>query len=451
MKNQSYDEIRIPDELSLAVKKGIRKGKKMEKQLRRKTIRKKICITAGSAAAALAVFFTYCFVNPAFAAELPLIGGIFAGTEQKGDFPGDYSRKAERLADQLTDGDIQQEDQAEGEEAVQADRASSDPDSDPGSESGNAADMQDGEIAVQNALAEAYGDTDQKVTMIPEEVFCDGSSLYVALRLKTEEEAGFGQDILAQGVDWYTLDYSMMQITGSVSDGSREFAFDDWLIGEQEAHDTFCGRLKIAVEGIDESAEELSMHVSALYWVDENKKAELQGQEDVSLGDYYVMKQGDWNLTVPVKIDKSQTNTFSVNQVNEYGFGIESITVTPYEIRIKEIVPQLDSDLLNQIYTGFQELCAQQLGEEKAEELLTESLFESQDLNWHGGFAVFNQDGERMEWGASMEGEEIHEGEMKNMEKLYFYLMPDGVTAYKCRDQSIAEKCNIYSYVLELK
>lgn len=419
MKNQGYDEITIPEGLSDAVDKGIRKGKILRREQQRKARRNRIGIAAGSAAAALAVFFTYCFVNPAFATELPLIGGIFARTEQKADFPGDYSQKAETLADSVADYTEQNNAEQNNQE--------------------------------QDALTATYGDTDQGVTVIPEEVFCDGSSLYVALRLRTEDEAGFGQDIIQKGVDWYTLDYSMIQVTGVVSDGSREFDFDEWLVGEQEEPDTFIGRLKIATEGVDENTEELQMHISAMYWMDLNKKAELEGQENVSLGDYYVVKQGDWNLTVPVKVDKSQTKTFSVNQTNERGFGIENITVTPYEIRITEIVPQLDSALLDQVYTDFEALCVQQLGESGAKEFLADSLFDSQDVNWYGGFAVFNQDGERMEYGASMDGEEIHEGKMKKMEKLYFYLMPDGVTAYRCPDQAMAEKCNIYSYVLELQ
>lgn len=421
MKNQGYDEIRIPDELSQTVKKGIEKGKAIERRIRRKERRKRVGIAVGSAAAVLAVFFTYCFVNPAFAAELPLIGGIFARTEQKADFPGDYSQKAESVEDIIADNQSG-EDSGEDQNQNQAD-----------------------------ILEQAYGDTDQDVTVIPEEVFCDGSSLYVALRLKTEDEAGFGQDILQEGVDWYTLDYSMMQVTGSVSDGGREYAFDEWLIGEQEDHNTYVGRLKIAADGMDEGTEELTMHISAIYWVDFDKKAELEGQENVSLGDYYVIKQGEWNLTIPVKVDKSQTKTFSVNQTNERGFGIEKVTVTPYEIRIKGIVPPLDSALLDQVYTDFRELCIQQLGESRAEEFLGESLFDSQNLNWYGGFAVFNQDGERMDYGASAEGEEIHEGRMKKMEKLYFYLMPEGVTAYKCQEQSVAEKCSIFTYVLEVQ
>ena len=45
-----------------------------------------------------------------------------------------------------------------------------------------------------------YGDTDQNVTVIPKEVFFDGSSLYIGFQLKTQDEEGFGQEVLKTGV-----------------------------------------------------------------------------------------------------------------------------------------------------------------------------------------------------------------------------------------------------------
>lgn len=288
------------------------------------------------------------------------------------------------------------------------------------------------------------------VTVIPKEVFFDGSSLYIGFQLKTQDEEGFGQEVLKTGVEWYNLDYSTIQMDGTWSDGNGEHVFSEALIGEQTEHDTFEGRLKIATEGISESVEEIQLHISFLFWENYNKRAEWDGNENVGGADYHVIKQGDWNLNIPIKMDASQVKTVTVNETNIQGFGIESITVTPYEIKIVPIIPELNSDLLNQVYTGFENLCAEQLGEEGAKTFLVEALFDSQDPIWYGGFAVFNQDGERMEFGSSIDHVEIHEGKMRKMETLYFYLMPDDVTAFKCQDQAIAEKCNIFSFVLEM-
>lgn len=409
----NYDNIWIPDQLSQTIKEGIEKGKR----IRRAQRRKRIGIAVGSTAAVLAVFTTYCFANPVFAAKLPLVGEIFARTEQKGEFPGDYSEHAEVISqDQDT---VQEKPQQE-----------------------------------QNTQVEAvvdYGDTDQNVTITPEEVFFDGSSLYVGLRLTTTEEAGFGQDILATGIEEYTLDYSVMQVIGNCSVNQRVYEFSEWLPGEQTAPDTFVGRLKVALDDVDENIKEIEMNITHLFWTDYNKREELRKQGKENLREAYIAKFGEWNLHVPVQVDRSQVNTVTVNDANEQGFGIESVIVTPYEIRIWPRIPELDAALLEQVYGEFQNKCIVQLGEEKAKQFLADTLFDSQDLNWYGGFAVFNQDGERMPYGSSKEGEEIHEGQMKKIEKLYFYLMPDGVTADKCKDQNVAEQCCIYSYTLDLK
>lgn len=435
MKNQmfeeNYEDIHIPEQLSQAVQEGIEKGKK----IRRKQFRKRITVTVGSAAAVCSVFFIYCFANPTFASELPLIGRIFAKTEQKSIYPGDYSQRAEILEENTQSSENEQT--LNKEEQV------------PAAEGSQTAESEETQTT-------EYGDTDQNVTVIPKEVFLDGSSLYIAFQLKTLDEEGFGQEILKTGVEWYNLDYSTIQMDGTWSDGNGEHVFSEVLIGEQTAHDTFEGRLKIAATDISKSVEEIQLHISYLFWenynkwADQRRQAELWGEENIDRGDCYVIKQGDWNLKIPVKMDASQVKTVTVNETNTQGFGIESITVTPYEIKIVPIIPELNADLLNQVYTGFENLCTEQLGEEGAKTFLVETLFDSQDPIWYGGFAVFNQDGERMEFGSSNDHVEIHEGKMRKMETLYFYLMPDDVTAFKCQDQAIAEKCNIFSFVLEM-
>ena len=420
---ESYENIQIPAQLSQAVHEGLEKGKKIQRTQRRK----RIGITLGSLAAVFCLFVSYCFANPTFAAELPLIGRIFAKTEQKAYYPGDYSKRAVILEENL------QENKQTGEKSQTS-----------GDGENQSTDGEETQIS-------EYSDTDQNITITPKEVFFDGSSLYIGFQLVTQDEEGFGHEILKIREDGSQLDYSMIQMDGTWSDGSEEHVFSELLIGEQTAHDTFEGRIKIATENTDKNVKGIQMHITLLFWTDYDKleEAKRQGtpEEEVK---FHIVKTGDWNLQIPVKVDDSQIKTFHVNETNAQGFGIESIMVTPYEIQIVPIVPELNSDMLNQVYSGFKNLCVEQLGEEGADTFLAETLFDSTDLHWYGGFAVFNQDGERMEFGNMQDTMEIHQGEMKKMDKLYFYLMPDDVTAYKCQDQSVAEKCNIFSFVLEM-
>lgn len=417
MKYHEYENIEIPDELSLAVIKGIEKGKQWKRK------RKRIYITAFSGvAAAFLLFFTYCFANPAFAAELPIIGKIFTLTETIGAFPGDYSTKA-----QVLNETIEIETSADTEEKVYA------------------ADEQ------QQQLIALYGDTDQEITIVPEEVYCDGASLYLGLRLMLPENQTFGLNLDHVNRDIYNLNYCQIQVTGTLTYGTFEQHFDEWLTGNQENANTFIGRIKISTEAISQDVKEMKVTITNIYWMDLERRTELERQENVSFRDYYVIKAGEWNLTIPVAVDASQTQKYEINETNELGFGIKSITVTPYEIQIASIVPELNKELLEKIYTGYEQQCLDALGEEETGKMLENALFDSEDIFWYGGFAIFDQNGERLRYACTIDEIEFHEVEMKDVETLYVYLMPEGVIAYKCTEQKIAEACNIYSYVLDVK
>ena len=47
--------------------------------------------------------------------------------------------------------------------------------------------------------------------------------------------------------------------------------------------------------------------------------------------------EGSWIFTLPIKVNTANNRTISVNDVNEAGIGLESVTVTPFEIHINEV------------------------------------------------------------------------------------------------------------------
>lgn len=47
--------------------------------------------------------------------------------------------------------------------------------------------------------------------------------------------------------------------------------------------------------------------------------------------------EGPWTFTLPIKVNTANNRTISVNDVNEAGIGLESVTVTPFEIHINEV------------------------------------------------------------------------------------------------------------------
>lgn len=413
MKNQEYENIQIPSQLSEAVQKGIREGKRI-----RKKRRKNILTGMGSVAAIFVLFFVYCFANPTFASEIPLIGEIFSKVEKKGSFPGDYSEKATNL--------VKEQDTSE-----------------------------EGTLPAKKQERELYsGDTEKGITMIPTEVYCDGSSLYLSMEWKNSQENGFGETYLyakEQGTiseEQYSWDYDSMQIAGNWESGTHKGSFSVEFVGKLIDPHTYIGKVKIPLEHIREQDSDFQLQITFIAWEDLSGTASAYATYASSSG--YVVMEGEWNLKIPVEIDKTQTKQVIVDEENVYGLGIQKVLVSPYEIRVVKKIPEFDSETLEEIYTSHREKCKEVLGEE-AEIILEEAGLNSQDTQWYGDFAVFNEKGERMEIGfGGTEEESIYQREMKSAEKLYFYLFPDAVEADKWKNQETARECCIFFYELDL-
>ena len=130
---------------------------------------------------------------------------------------------------------------------------------------------------------------------------------------------------------------------------------------------------------------------------------------------YHILKDGGWNLTVPITIDPSLSHTYEINDVNEAGYGITTVFITPYEIMVNFIKPYERSN----------------------------------ENGYIGGFAVFNENGEYFEYGHSVDSEEESFAvNGKSTHRLYFYFFEDELTAAKCHEQADAENECIYKYEL---
>lgn len=372
MKRDINDMIFIPKELDMAVQRGIQNGKRIRRKRRHRTI-----LTAfGSIAAVFVLLFTVCIANPTLAEKIPFIGKIFKEVESNFDYQGNYSGYSTHLAETILDTTTAESDNA------------------------------DETIDTHQQLTNLYGDTKQNITITPEEVFCDGISLYLGLRLTTADETGFG--IVSE-------DYRM-QMWGTFDLNGKTLEYNDWLIGSPKDLHTFIGMIKIPVEGISESVQELSIFVNSIFWTHEMnaEKKETNPEEDI---EYHFLKNGGWNLTVPITIDTSRSQTYEINDVNQQGYGITSVSVTPYEIQIACIKPYKQTN----------------------------------EDGYYGGFAVFNGEGEYFQYQHTDSGYETFSVDGKSTEHLYFYFFEDEFAAAKCWDQQDAETDCIYKYELITK
>ena len=409
MKKIELDSIAIPQALDLAVEKGIQKGK--EKLKRKK--RRKIFFSTSAAAAVLLVFVGYCGANPAFAKELPLIGGIFQELQDKSRITGDWDQNGKNLSESL-----EAQEKSENE--------------------------------ILQEMYEKYGDEAGNIRITPVEVYCDGTSLYLTLRLENLEEKGFGE-LLKRGE---TGEYVDMQIDGILQYKNLEQNFSVSMTVTQKDSRLVEGMVQIPFDQPVETKEDsgFQMAIQLLAWNDSSRTAQPEAFADMQDARYCLIGQQVWNLEIPVSIDGTRTQRYTIEQTGEKGFGLEEILVSPYDIKVKQIRPQMDSQEKDTFYLE----CLKNLKEitgidgyatyEEDKHLGLEHPLDSTLL-------AFDQDGEPLEWTASsgMEGYDVFSTKQKKITRLYLYQLPDfgGYTVMK--DQENARKLALFSYELEIR
>lgn len=409
MKKIELDSIAIPQALDLAVEKGIQKGK--EKLKRKK--RRKIFFSTSAAAAVLLVFVGYCGANPAFAKELPLIGGIFQELQDKSRITGDWDQNGKNLSESL-----EAQEKSENE--------------------------------ILQEMYEKYGDEAGNIRITPVEVYCDGTSLYLTLRLENLEEKGFGE-LLKRGE---TGEYVDMQIDGILQYKNLEQNFSVSMTVTQKDSRLVEGMVQIPFDQPVETKKDsgFQMAIQLLAWNDSSRTAQPEAFADMQDARYCLIGQQVWNLEIPVSIDGTRTQRYTIEQTGEKGFGLEEILVSPYDIKVKQIRPQMDSQEKDTFYLE----CLKNLKEitgidgyatyEEDKHLGLEHPLDSTLL-------AFDQDGEPLEWTASsgMEGYDVFSTKQKKITRLYLYQLPDfgGYTVMK--DQENVRKLALFSYELEIR
>ena len=409
MKKIELDSIAIPQALDLAVEKGIQKGK--EKLKRKK--RRKIFFSTSAAAAVLLVFAGYCGANPAFAKELPLIGGIFQELQDKSRITGDWDQNGKNLSESL-----EAQEKSENE--------------------------------ILQEMYEKYGDEAGNIRITPVEVYCDGTSLYLTLRLENLEEKGFGE-LLKRGE---TGEYVDMQIDGILQYKNLEQNFSVSMTVTQKDSRLVEGMVQIPFDQPVETKKDsgFQMAIQLLAWNDSSRTAQPEAFADMQDARYCLIGQQVWNLEIPVSIDGTRTQRYTIEQTGEKGFGLEEILVSPYDIKVKQIRPQMDSQEKDTFYLE----CLKNLKEitgidgyatyEEDKHLGLEHPLDSTLL-------AFDQDGEPLEWTASsgMEGYDVFSTKQKKITRLYLYQLPDfgGYTVMK--DQENVRKLALFSYELEIR
>lgn len=348
-------DTRIEEAYIMIRNSGNRRGKENRK---RKSLWRGIVIGGSSMAAALALTFTLCAMNPVMAKEIPILGGIF-----------------EKVADIFSFGKLPEDETTqlytvEGEDIAET-----------GEKKEELYQKSDGGITV--TLTEEYA-TNQAIFLgirvkneqeFPEiVVFADGTQ---QLRFETDERYSFRRqgDELVGGVrdvqgtfeDAHTfigimrIDYSEINIDGSKYDEALRQAEargeDAPMLTDAnyyeymelyEVPETFTLNLEITrligylanptrPEYERKSAEELEA-MSDEEW--EAYMATMPEEWNSYPNEYeHWYQDGSWKFDLDITQNKENTKIISVNETNEAGIGLESLEISPVEMTVNTIAP----------------------------------------------------------------------------------------------------------------
>ncbi len=312
-------------------------------------------------AASAAIFSIVCTANPALADNIPVVGSVFQTLGKSLGFYGDFKHYAKPLdTSSSTNTD-----------------ASADSDTQASSGKNN------------TASDSLYSQTQNGTTLTLSEIYCNDSALYLSMTIQTENEfpdCFLNQDqkpVILFGMD-STLDYSFKDasennallnsyLDGKQIDSHTYFGVlrlnkEDILTGENESiPDNF--NIQLNVKNIcgykpDDSTPEMPQDLKDAYQqamaengLDEDnyenfteEQQEIEHQLFTEMWNQYYERypdateglnhyntwtlEGDWNFSVDVEKNTSDSITKETKAVDDDGNGILSVTKTPFEISL---------------------------------------------------------------------------------------------------------------------
>lgn len=310
-------------------------------------------------AASAAIFSIVCTANPTLADNIPVIGSVFQTLGKSLGFYGDFEHYAKPL-----------ETSSQKETSTASDTSASSDNN-------------------HTQASSIYSQTQNGTTLTLSEVYCNDSALYLSMTIQTENEfpdCFIDQNqkpVILFGMD-STLDYSF-------KDSSEDNALlNAYLDGKQIDSHTFFGVLRLGKEEIlteenksipdnfniqlnvkdicgykpDDSTPEMPQDLKDAYQqamaengLDENdyetfteEQQEIEHQLFTEMWNHYYERypdateglnhynawtlEGEWNFSVDVEKNTSDSVTKETKAVDSNGNGILSVTKTPFEISL---------------------------------------------------------------------------------------------------------------------
>ena len=228
------------------------------------------------------------YVNPVFAAKIPLIGKIFEKVEDDVTYSGDYTDKETVLTNEDNAGSLDTSD---------------------------------------------YSVSDQGITLTASEVYCDGYSIFLTVNIEAEDadfthipEHYTGMNV----ADNRTAAGFYIGGTWSV-DGSSPEMLKNTFEGEVIDSHTFAGMLKLDLAEKISGSSELKLNVDGLGYDDDR----MLDSEEISASHW---TDGSWNIVIPFEVNETDVKTIAVDEKQGY-ITLDNVVVSPYQVIVHATTP----------------------------------------------------------------------------------------------------------------
>ncbi len=328
-----------------------------------------MAVKCSTAAAILLLAMVYCVKNPTFAAQLPFIGSIFSGLEDKVSFTGDYSDHSITLPTEADNKKQKADTKPDAAAGIAADSKSDVPDTGSGVEgkkageagtkgeeaAGSKADGKEdsGPGATADTKSDANSDDGALyqvesggITVTIPEVSFDSNGMYLALLVKNKE--GFAKNPLRKDQLGFRAWVKMYREDGSVEDfndiDGTYLSFE--AEGEYVDPYTFQGIAQFSSRDLD-----LTKYTSCELAFSEFQQRLTTGKtmtatlpdtnEEVSWVDKELVQyKGDWKFRMDIDVQEDSKQEIVLNDANSQGYGIEKVIKTKYEMYAVPILPE---------------------------------------------------------------------------------------------------------------
>ena len=328
---------------------------------------------AGGLAAVMALGFIICVSDPVMARNLPLIGSLFEKLQDNVSFFGNFADNASVLEEPeaATPGETTPEETSSAETSPQ-----------------------------ENNL---YTKTCDGLTITFSEIYANDQAIYLTMSAETPDAfpetmkdqngkpivsllASTGFDFKGDGapeIQYYNLEGAFLDehtysciLRIDLAEAAKDFTeynkqydlmtqevLDEMGVSMDDLNDETDEGYALLSEFVDKVSAKggalqsyiktidipdsfrLSLHITELRGDRPFDESEVNTEDPGSFEVPQYIFEGNWDFEIPVTVDTSRTVTLDINETNENGIGLKSVTKTPYELTVQELYDEgADSD-----------------------------------------------------------------------------------------------------------